>query len=121
MKRYSSKSWQGKLDKLVGDHFRSRSCELAATDKSHVCVGRIEWAHLKSRRYLSTRWLLTNAFSLCSSAHFWFTNHPDLFTKWIEINYPGRLEEVNKAFNLNTQLKEWQLEELYNRLKDELT
>ena len=120
MKRYSSKSWKGKLDSLVGGFFRSRPCELAANDKNHVCAGHIEWCHIKSRAYLSTRWLTINAFSLCSSAHFWFTNHPDLFIKWIEANYPGRIEELNKAFNLHTQLKEYQFEELYEKLKKEL-
>jgi hypothetical protein len=119
MKQYSG--IKGKLDRLVGGFFRSRQCELGMTDKNHVCSGNLEWAHIKSRRYLSLRWEPLNAFTLCSSAHFWFTNHPDLFTKWIEREYPGRLEEVNKMFNKNTAYSEYHLIELYERLKKELT
>ena len=119
MKKYSG--IKGELDKLVGGFFRSRPCELALTDPTHRCSGNIEWAHLKTRKYLSIRWNTFNAFSLCSSAHFWFTNNPDLFTRWIDKNYPGRIDEVNKLMQLNIQYKEWMLKELYDKLKEELT
>ena len=114
MKRYSSKTWKGKLDKLVGDFFRSRPCEHGGE-----CKGRMEWAHIKSRRYLSTRWLHINAFSLCSKHHFYFTDHPDEFIKWIDKNYPGRLERLQKVFISNVTYKQYQFEELYEKLKEE--
>jgi hypothetical protein len=120
MKKYSKKNIRGKLDALVGEYFRNRPCEFKLTTPEHECSGRMEWSHCKSRRYLSTRWLLINAFSLCSSAHFWFENNPDLFTAWINKNYPGRLKKLQKAFNITKPIKKWELENMYLLLLDEL-
>ena len=119
MKQYTG--IKKKLDDLVGGFFRGRSCELALTDPTHRCAGRIEWCHIKSRKYLSLRWNPLNAFTLCSGAHFWFHNNPDLYARWIDKHYPGRIDEVNRLMTLNTQYKDWMLEELYEKLKEELT
>jgi len=40
--------------------------------------------------------------------------------KWIDTNYPGRLDALQKEFNLITKYKDYMLEELYIKLKDEL-
>lgn len=112
MKKYSSKSVKGRLDKLVGDYFRSRPCD-RCYKKDDV---QIHWSHIKSRRYLSTRWLLINSFSHCASCHRYFEDNPDAFINWINIHYPGRLEELQKVFVLNVQYKNYQLEELYDDL-----
>jgi hypothetical protein len=118
MKQYSRKSLHGKLDKLVGEYFRARPCDY---HKNGGCAGRIEWCHIKSRKYLSVRWLPINAFSLCSGRHFYFTNNPDEFTRWIDMNYPGRLEELQKLFITNVgTLKSWWFESLYEKLKSQL-
>jgi hypothetical protein len=114
MKRYSSKSIKGKLDRLVGGFYRSRPCDHCRKD-SPSC-----WAHIKSRRYLSTRWLPTNAFSLCNSCHRWAHDHPDSFTQWIDLYCPGRLKELQRAFNISEPIKKAWLEELYEKLKLEL-
>ena len=113
MKKYSSKSIRGKLDTLVGDYFRSRPCDKCGR-KDDV---QIHWSHCKSRRYLSTRWSLINAFSHCASCHRFFEDNPDRFIEWIETNYPGRLEELQRVFNITKPIKKHELEELYEALK----
>jgi 5-methylcytosine-specific restriction endonuclease McrA len=113
MKKYRKSSVKGKLDALVGGHFRSRPCDHCG--RSPAC-----WAHIKSRRYLSTRWLPMNAFSLCASCHKWAHDQPDAFTRWIEKDRPGRLDTLNSLFKDVMPWKQSQLEELYDRLKQEL-
>jgi len=119
VKRYSSKSIKGKLDKLVGNFFRSKPCDYYLTNPEHKCKGNLEWCHIKTRRYLSTRWLYINAFTLCSKAHRYFTDHPDEFIKWIEQNFPDRLETLQKEFNKMPKVDKMYLEELYEKLQKE--
>ncbi|MEK6807563.1 MAG: hypothetical protein AABX75_00895 [Nanoarchaeota archaeon] len=119
MKQYPANTWKRKLDDLIGGYFRNRKNDCLLL-KGHICSGRKEWAHIKSRRYLSTRWLLDNGFTLCSGAHFWFTHNPDYFIKFIEMNFPGRLERLNKKFNIVKQFKKSELAELYKKTEKEI-
>ena len=115
MKKYSG--IRGKLDDLVGGYFRSRPCDKCGKKESV----QIQWAHIKSRKYLSVRWLTINSFSLCAGCHRWSHNQPELFTRWIDENYPGRIDELQGVFISNVgTLKSWWFEELYEKLKDEL-
>jgi len=42
--------------------------------------------------------------------------------KWIEIKYPGQLEELQKAFNVNMgSIPGYWFEELYEKLKQQLS
>ena len=120
MKRYSSKSIKGKLDKLVGDFFRSRPCDLKATDKRHICKGRREWTHIKTRLYLTTRWHFLNCLTLCSQAHFYFTNNPDRFVRWLDKYWPNRISELDKLLNPPKRITKKDLEVIYEELKQEL-
>ena len=84
-------------DKLMGQHIRSRGyCECCNNrDKAQL-----QWCHIKSRRYLSIRWDELNSLCLCAKCHRWFTDHPDLFTKWIDKLWPDRLDKLNKQFQV---------------------
>lgn len=120
MKVYSKHSTKGKLDKLVGLFYRSRFCDCIDTIPEHICAGRKEWVHLKTRAILKTRWMPENNFTLCSKAHFAFHQHPDLFIEWVNKNWPGRIDKLNFALkNLNTITKK-DLEELLTKLSREL-
>ena len=117
------KSWggvKGKLDKLVGNFFRSRPCALAQTDPTHKCKGRMEWCHIKSRKYLCVRWDFFNNLTLCSSAHFFFTANPDAFIHWLDKHFPGRTEYLNKKLTEIKPIKKSDLEILYENKKEEL-
>ncbi len=114
MKQYTG--IKGKLDKLVGNYFRSKGkCECCGGRNGHI-----EWAHIKSRRYHSTRWELINCVTLDSKCHRHFTDHPDLFTRWLDEKFPRRIEKLNEIFRSVSTLKEWQYEEMYERIKKEI-
>ena len=108
MKTYSSKSVKGKLDKLVGLHYRSRP-----SDYSGQTIN-IQWCHIKSRRYLSVRWEPLNNLSLTAGEHLHFTAHPDEFVRWLDQKYPGRLDKLNDIFRSKSEMKKYQMEELLN-------
>lgn len=117
MKRYSSISIKGKLDKLCGEYYRSRPCDYHTNYR--LCKGRNEWCHIKSRKYLSVRWECLNNLTLCSKQHFYFTNHPDEFVKWINEKWPTRLEALQKLFNDKLgSIHDYELGELYTQLKE---
>lgn len=65
---------------------------------------RLEWVHIKSRRYLSTRWVMENCMCLCSSCHRWFHNNPDLFVRWINQKWPDRIDKLNEIFKDKVKL-----------------
>jgi hypothetical protein len=108
MKTYSSKSAKGRLDKLVGSHYRSKPCEKCGS------TNYVQWVHIRSRKYLSVRWEETNNLSLCAGCHRWAHDQPDAFTKWIDNKYPGRLDKLNAIFRAKTEMKKYQMEELLN-------
>ena len=120
MRVYSIKSWKGKLDKMAGEHYRSRPCDCISTIPGHVCAGRLEWVHCKTRKILKTRWMPENNFTLCSKAHFAFHDHPDLFIAWIEKTWPERINILNEALKDLKTIKKSDLQELYTNLSAEL-
>lgn len=65
--------------------------------QSLPCAGRLEWCHLKTRGRKATRHLEENCVCMCSAHHRHFTNHPDLFYRFIEENWPGRWDFLNKV------------------------
>lgn len=118
MKRYSG--FKGKLDKLVGGFFRSRPCDYLSTNPEHECVGKKSWCHIKSRKYLCLRWDYFNNLTLCPKMHFHFHDHPDLFILWIQKNFPGRIEYLNKKLAEIKPIKKHDLETLYKNKKEEM-
>jgi hypothetical protein len=117
------KSWggiKGKLDKLVGNFFRSRTCDYALTNPEHICKGRLEWVHIKTRKYLLLRWDFFNNLTLCSERHFYFHNNPDEFIHWLDKHFEGRTEYLNKKLAEIRPMKKHELETLYENKKEEL-
>lgn len=63
----------------------------------HRCVrcgspARIQWCHVRSRRYLSTRWSLENVMSLCAGCHLWWHHEPMLSSAWFREQWPDRAD-----------------------------
>lgn len=119
----SKRTYKRKLDQLVGKWCR----EIRSEGKCERC-GRsgnnpqdIQWAHIKSRRYLSTRWSLNNCFCLCATCHRWFTDNPDEFYKWIDANYSEQYERLMEEFKPTNPMGKVQMQELYDGLKIELS
>lgn len=64
------------------------SCRACGTQMHPQC------AHLVSRRYHATRWILDNAVCLCSGCHMKYTHDPLGWEAWIEERWPGRLAQL---------------------------
>lgn len=60
------------LDVVVGA--RVRVIKVCMGDRDHS--GPLQWAHIVSRQYRNTRWLLSNAMCLCQACHYYYTNRP---------------------------------------------
>jgi hypothetical protein len=88
VKRY--KGDKAKADKLFSETVRSKGYCEAEGYAGRECKGRLECAHIISRRYSATRTDTRNAFSLCSSHHFWFTDHPREFSRFISTTWAGQ-------------------------------
>lgn len=48
-----------------------------------ACFGRIDPAHIQSRRYLATRHDVSNGLPLCRFIHDWFGRHPEEFEAFV--------------------------------------
>ncbi len=126
MARPSKKTLVKKLDKLVGTWCRGKGkCEASGYRRSNKqglikCSQQMQWCHIKSRRYYSVRWSPNNCFCLCAAHHRWFTDNPDDFMSFTWDRYPERMEKLEKEFQPVKPMKGWELEELFNKLKEEL-
>ena len=66
------------------DGFMCRRCRRFAGQPSGNADGRVilEWCHLRSRRYHSTRWDGANVLALCKGCHLWQHQNPGAATAW---------------------------------------
>lgn len=117
-KKVSKSTLSKKADNLAGEACRARGyCEArdwARNDdkrtqfeawqeegysgvlKRNRCSDRLEWAHIKSRSRKNIRWEPWNCVCLCNQCHRFFTQHPDLWTKFIDDYDPFRWDYLNK-------------------------
>lgn len=58
---------------------------------------RVQWCHVRSRRYHSTRWSPENSLALCSGCHLWMHGNPTAFTNWFQPEYPDRAQYLALA------------------------
>ena len=119
-RRASKKTIKKKLDKLVGAHCRSKGVCEARRYSGDQCSTKLEWCHIKSRRYLSVRWSPNNCVCMCSAHHRYFTANPDEFIEFLEQEFPHRLVALREEFLPSKPMKRWEMEELYNELTKKL-
>ena len=50
----------------------------------------LQWAHISSRRYLSTRWSLNNSLMLCGGCHLLWHHKPLEAAAWFNEKFPER-------------------------------
>lgn len=95
------KNWELclKADELARAYFHSHGECLAAgyeyNGKMYQCSRRFEWCHIKSSRHRTIRHSPLNAVCMCNTHHRLFTEHPDLWTAFIEEKFPGRWDHLN--------------------------
>lgn len=75
-----------------------------------------QWAHIISRRHLSTRWEPDNALTLCGGCHFFWHSMPMLAMEWFRKTWPDRHEHILRLFNAGGKVN---VKQLYEQLKKE--
>ena len=109
IKKPKASTLKAKADSLWSLKIRSGGvCHMAGfgvdtKGKGVECTGNLEAAHIKSRRYLCLRYDMQNGVCLCSAHHRLAHNHPDLFIRWIEASFPGRIDYLNKVMQSSAQ------------------
>ena len=82
-KRVCAKHW---ADALFAEHTRDACdgyCWLRETKFDNMqCSGKLQCAHIISRRYMAIRWADDNAMPLCAAHHAYYTHHP---LEWEEV------------------------------------
>jgi 5-methylcytosine-specific restriction endonuclease McrA len=85
------KRWKKSLDDL---------CRKVTFERDRYCCvkcgssERIQWSHVRSRRYLSTRWSMFNVKTLCAGCHLWFGQNPIAAAQWFWEKFPDRHNRV---------------------------
>lgn len=85
------KSWRKALDDLcrratfARDHHRCVKCGKGTG---------LQWSHVRSRRYLSTRWSMYNVKTLCAGCHLWWGQNPLAASEWFSKTFPERARLV---------------------------
>lgn len=51
-------------------------------DDGRPCKGPLQCAHIFSRRYEGSRWMRSNAVSLCAGHHVFYTHRPEEWDDW---------------------------------------
>jgi len=112
-KLQSQTYWVDKMDTITRTECYKRGhCE---GDREHSSV--LQWAHIVSRRYKSTRWRLDNCFLLCSACHTYYTHRP---LEW-DIFVAGKIGEEKYLQLKKDALVEFhksiaELEEMYQEM-----
>lgn len=80
------KNWKKELDILCKRVVFARDqycqwCRKPGTPSDH-------WAHIRSRRYLSTRWFVVNSVRLCAGCHLRWHHQPLAAAEWFETAFP---------------------------------
>lgn len=57
----------------------------------------LQWAHIRSRRYISTRWSPENSLCLSAGSHLFAHHNPLIFSEWFERHYPERAQYLRLA------------------------
>jgi len=102
-------------DKLAGELCRRRgACERCGSKEY------LQWAHMVSRRYHSTRWEDMNSFCLCRNCHTLFTYNPDRWIAWLMENHAARYLAMERQSRDGTRWMRWNMEELVKALQAKL-
>lgn len=106
----SAKGYKSKADKLFSQIIRSAGHCLKCGSTENL-----QTAHLISRLYSATRCDLRNAYCLCAKDHFYYTNWPREFSKFITEHTGSEVYEELKLKAETVTKMNW--EDEYERLK----
>lgn len=58
----------------------------------------LQWAHVHSRRFKTSRWSDWNVMTLCAACHFWWHDRPIDAADWYRSRFPVSYERLRAAF-----------------------
>ena len=114
-KEASQKTWLKRCDKVMGERVRARNkCE---SPRPHNCKKNWQWCHGISRSYKNTRHLEINGFCMCAGEHYYFTNHPLEWDRFLnEVWGDGKYSALKtQALDQNYKID---FKELYKQLTE---
>lgn len=100
-----------KMDSLFSEIVRSQGvCDKCGTTRNLQC------AHVKSRKYLQTRWDFENSLCLCVKCHlYWAHKEPHEFVRWFDEKFGGNLyDELTRRAK---KIKKFDYEAKFEELK----
>lgn len=69
-------------DKAFRRYVLERDGRCMDEDRTHLCAGPLQWAHLISRGYWIVRYDEDNSVALCQGAHYFYTHRPVEWQDW---------------------------------------
>ena len=97
----SSTWWRNKASALCREYLKAtvsecQVCgEVAWRGALMPCGGPLEWCHLVGRGERLVMHDPLNYIRMCKHHHYFFTNHPYMWTNTVERLWPGRWERIN--------------------------
>ena len=113
----ASKTKIRKMDKVFGAYIRSLGhCEWCGKSGT-IC--QLQWCHIFSRKFHSTRWSKNNSLCMCAGCHFKGHNEPIIFVEWLK-EYLGEdgYDKLMLEHNTIKKWKDWELDELISKYKN---
>jgi len=106
-----------KLDKLVSEMVRVRDAKCVVCGSTYM----LQAGHLFTRTSYSTRWDLLNVHVQCAGCNFRHNGDAWPYTNWfIETYGKDKLVELHAKHRTIAKFKDWELQELYNQLKEQV-
>lgn len=112
MRKPTKSSMTRKLDIICSQIIRKSQCVRCGEPQ----YDKLQCAHIFSRTYRSTRWLLLNLMCLCASCHFWAHRNPLLFSEFVK-EYLGD-HNYNQLKMIATSIKKFTLDEMVGIYED---
>jgi len=115
MRKITRKGLIRKLDAIVKEIVLERHpyCVICGS------TSRLEPGHIFTRKYYSTRWDLDNVWTQCHSCNLKHVRDTYPFFHWYQKNFgQKKFDELHKRFLETKPVKDWQLKELYEKLKE---
>lgn len=111
-------NWKNRLDKIFAERIKARDkyCVRCLAGRGQA---QMQCAHVRSRRFLGTRWLTENGLCLCAGCHFWAHQNPVEFGVWFVGKYPERWSIIRLESNKIKKYIASDYETIYNTLKGE--
>jgi hypothetical protein len=91
---------ENRCDTLASRYYKRKTPHCEAYGKSSIrCGGRLEWAHIISRRNRRLRYEPYNHVILCHYHHDYWTRNPFEWVRWVQVTFPNRWRLVRAHRN----------------------